>query len=228
MNIYQIQTQNGISSKKLCPSKDDTRYIQNISLIKRCFTLLLAVVLISGCQTSSPSKTAGQHDKPISGPVQLNKEQIGRYQESLRLLQAKDYSSAESILLELSEVQPNFAGSWLNLGLIKLMTKQPTQAKTFVEKALTLTPEHSQALNLMGLIATHDRDIKLAERYYLKAIEHSAQYANAHYNLALLYDVYLQNIRKAVKYYQGYLEYAQIEDKQTQDWVEHLQSSLTN
>ncbi len=196
--------------------------------LRRYLILTLGLLIISGCQTTAPGKIAPQTANLSHTPELPNSEQAQRYEKAIKYLQAKDYPSATTILTELSQQRPNFAGSWVNLGLIKLMTKEPVEAKNLVARALTLVPKHPQALNLMGLIATHDRDIKLAEGYYLKAIESSKQYANAHYNLAMLYDIYLQDIRSAVKHYQKYLQYVQIEDKQTQGWVEHLQASLND
>lgn len=198
------------------------------ALPKNFVTLVLAALFMSGCQSISPGKISIQDKTTGQSSGLPNSAQAIRYEKAVKHLQTKEYNAAESILTELSEQRPNFAGSWVNLGLIKLMTKKPTEAKAYVERALALIPKHPQALNLMGLIATHDRDIKLAEQYYLKAIENSKQYANAHYNLALLYDVYLQDIRSAVEHYQNYLRYTQVEDQQTQSWVEHLQSSLSN
>ena len=189
---------------------------------------VLIILIVSGCQSTPPSPdTTGKISK--NQALQLpDLQQTQSYKNALQLLNQKEFKQAEQILLELSKEIPGFSGSWVNLGLLKLLNKDPVTAKSYVTQALKLAPNLAQAHNLMGLIATHDRDIKLAEGYYIEAIRLNSQYANAHYNLALLYDVYLQDTRLAVKHYQQYLAHINNEDSTTQGWVKQLQSALNH
>lgn len=187
---------------------------------------VLSALLLSGCQSTKPNRSQAQQTLN-KGSQQPNEAQTLVYKKALAFLDNKQYDKSYTLLIRLSKELPSFSGSWVNLGLIKLVQKDPQSAKRFVERAIELSPQLPQAMNLLGLIATHDRDIKQAEKYYLKALKLNDKYANAHYNLALLYEVYLQDIGNAVKHYQAYLANNDGEDATTQGWLENLQSSLS-
>jgi hypothetical protein len=44
--------------------------------------------------------------------------------------------------------------------------------------------------------------------------------------VALLFDIYLQDIAKAIEYYQFYLAYSEQKDENTKNWVEALQAAM--
>ena len=97
-----------------------------------------------------------------------------------------------------------------------------------LNKALQLNPNQPQALNLLGSIEYNKGNLKTAIDLYLSAIKNKPDYANAHYNLALIYDIYFQDIPKAIEHYKKYLELTDYQDKQTEVWLEQLVSTLKN
>jgi len=203
-----------------------TKFASLINFRALCFTLIILVsFLLGGCQSNV--KTSTTLDPSVLAKTSLfTEQQDSDYKKALSLLNNKNYSDAESLLLKLSKQVPGHSGPWANLGLLNLVQKKPVEAEKFVKAALKINPKMSQALNLMGLIATHNRDIKAAENYYIQAINSKKGYSNAHYNLALLYDIYLQDIRKAAVQYRFYLQSIDHEDKITLSWVEQLERTL--
>ena len=67
-----------------------------------------------------------------------------------------------------------------------------------------------------------------AKNDYLKAIQLKPDYINAQYNLALLYDIYLQDIKSAIQHYEIYLSLIDKPDEPTLEWVNHLKGTLKN
>ena len=67
---------------------------------------------------------------------------------------------------------------------------------------------------------------KQAEAQYLAAIKLDAACASCHYNLALLYDLYYQDLGKAIGQYQAYLDHITNTDEDTQAWIEELKRNL--
>jgi len=186
---------------------------------------MVLILSLGGCQSNTKKNEAISTTKS-SQQSQFTEQQSNDYKNALQLLKNKNYPAAESSLLDLTTKAPKIAGPWANLGLIKLLQKDPANAEIFVKKALKFSPKMPQALNLMGLISTHNRDIKGAESYYLQALTSKKDYSNAHYNLALLYDIYLQDIKKAVVQYRHYLRLTNNEDKNTIRWVKQLENAL--
>ena len=61
---------------------------------------------------------------------------------------------------------------------------------------------------------------------YRQAIALKEDYALAHYNYALVNDIYFQDMKMAVRHYKRYLELTQNQDKKTADWVLELERNL--
>ena len=81
---------------------------------------------------------------------------------------------------------------------------------------------------MRALLHLQNGEIRLAERDYKNAISLYPGYAIAHYNLALLYDIFLQQLEPAIEHYSIYLQLLGREDEDTQNWIKHLENSLAN
>jgi len=200
---------------------------------KYSFLLLILLLLLGGC-ASGPSKAplalpatekqdtkTDTHEPSVENLVTL-------YQDALTELNNNNLNKAEKYFLEVTQKHPDFAGPWANLALIYIKQEQYKKAEHYVQKSLEKNPEMAQALNTAGLIEEQKGNINKAKNYYEKAIEKKPDYTLAHYNLALLHDVYLQNIREAIKYYQQYLSLLDGKDEKTETWVEELKFNLTD
>ena len=190
-------------------------YIKN-----SCFIVLL--ILLSACSNQQASKKAVVNKQTTASSVQ----ELQLYQSAIIALNQNELEKAETLFTTMSERQPDIAGSWANLALISIKKQELTKAKTFINTALEKNPNMAQALNLSGYLAQQSGEINQAKILYLQAIANKADYALAHYNLALLYDVYLQDIAKAVEHYQAYLANIEQKDESTENWLEGLQATL--
>lgn len=185
---------------------------------------ILIQILLAGCSQLSSIESTDKHT--VSEDARDPEAEIKLYQQAITYLNENQLDKAESILLKFADNQPNLAGPWGNLGLIQLKRNNIDEAEKLLKKALEKNPQMAQALNLLGVIENKRGNIKQANHLYTQAIHHKNDYAIAHYNLALLYDVYLQDIKKAVKHYQRYLKLVNNQDQKTADWLEELKLSL--
>ena len=196
---------------------------QSMSFIK---IVLLATILLSGCATQeSKPKNLSQEDidKALK---ETSKSDIKTYHNAITLLANGKLDKAEAILTEFSAERPELAGPWANLALISIKRSNLIKAETLLQKALQRNPKLAQAFNLMGYIEKNRGNILKARDFYAKAIELNGNYAIAHYNLALLYDIYIQDVYKAVTHYQKYMALTKYKDKRTADWLDQLKASL--
>ena len=148
------------------------------------------------------------------------------YQQAITHLNNNELDKAEEILIEFSNKHPDLAGPAANLGLIQLKRNNIEQAEVLLNKALESNPKLPQALNLLGVVQQKKGNIKQAEKLYLQAIQEKNNYAIAHYNLALLYDIFLGKISTAIIHYQRYLELIDDQDRQTSNWLKELQYTM--
>lgn len=172
----------------------------------------------------SPAATEDTTNKPALSSVDLN-----NYKQALYALRDNKPEQAEILLLGIIEKHPNLAGPHANISLIYYQKGQTEQAKKSLEKTISLNPGNPYAYNILGIIENNKGNFSNAEKYFLLAIKYKNDYAKAHYNIALLYDIYFHELEKSAHHYQKYLSIISkkgIKDKQTADWLKQLESSL--
>lgn len=195
---------------------------------------LALLILVSACTSnnSGPTDTKTASATPAPAPekqthMQASTEaELAIYQQAVIALSKNQLDEAEKLFTEMSKLQPDFAGSWANLALIDIKKEQYQAAQNHIDTALAKNPNMPQALNIAGKLALRDGQLEQAKGYYQAAIQAKQDYALAHYNLALLYDVYYQDINNAVPHYELYLQYSEQEDEATARWLKGLKSTI--
>ena len=189
------------------------------------FSLVVALLAgISAC-TSTP-KTETQKSGTTNEASTLTEAEQKSYQQALTQLKAGDLDKAESSLRKLANEHTNQIGLWINLANVYYKKEKLDQANDAITNAQKINSKNPEVYNLAGLIAAGKGDYKKAEKSYLDALALNDNLAAAHYNLALLYDIYYQDIGKAVTHYERYMSLIPDEDKDTSKWVEELKQTL--
>lgn len=194
-----------------------------------CNKLIIAglVLLLSGCASVPTPPTASAKKPTSSAKAKAEaKAEITMYALAMADIKTNKLNQARDLLTKLTDKHPELAGPWANLALVDIKAKDLTKAKQHVNKALKRDPAMPQAYNLLGYIDKQQGHINQAISDYQQAIAKKPDYALAHYNLALLYDVYLQDVPKAVQHYKRYLALSKTPDKRTAAWVKELESSM--
>ncbi len=183
---------------------------------------MVLLMTISACSNQVTTNKAVGNKQTAESSIQ----ELQLYKSAIIALNNNELDKAEQLFITMSERQPHIAGSWANLALISIKKVNLAQAEIYAKTALAKNPNMAQALNLSGYLAQKKGEINKAKSYYLQAISHKSDYALAHYNLALLFDVYLQDIAKAIEHYQFYLAYSEQKDENTKNWLEGLKATL--
>lgn len=194
--------------------------------------LLIISVGISGCGSESikpQGMPSGEARTPsTSVPVQITKADKEKFRNAITALNNSDNSLALRLFNELIRSNPKLAGPYTNLALMYYNKQEYDKSLKLTEKALKLNPSQAQAYNLRGQLNITAGKVHKAKADYLKAVELKPNYANAQYNLALLYDIYLQEIELAIKHYQIYTKLQKKPDTATLEWINHLKGTLAN
>jgi len=197
----------------------------------RLFFIFL-YILLSGCSSSIYTEDTALPAHSIdstSTSGSLTKYDLENYKRALYAIKDKNYVYAINLLNNVSAKFPYLAGPLANLGIIYYQQKKYELALGYLKRALTLNPKNASVHNIIASVYQSLGDLKLTEKHLLKAINYKPDYANAYYNLALLYDVYFQDIQKSLIYYKQYskiLKAGGHTDKITNDWVRQLQYSI--
>ena len=187
---------------------------------------LLLVLLLNGCSGPTTPQPGPTTEKQPETPVTEQGSDL--YLQGIEALAIKDFDSAASIFKRFNSQYTAKSGGHANLALISLKQGDIENATISADQAIELNPNNAAAHNLKGLINLEQGKIKTARDNFRTAIDIKPDYSNAHYNLALVYDIYLQDIAKAIEHYSRYLALTTEKDPGTQDWVDYLKSQLNN
>jgi len=207
--------------------------------IKNCFrnanklilkhpALILSVFLLSSCaqeNIKTPDTGMGVTEETEQSKS-VSSSDKAKYRDGITALYNNDLSKAQRIFTEFVRNKPQLAGAYSNLALVYFKNKEFDKSLKQLNKALELNPKQAQAYNLRAQLYVEDGKIHEAKADYLKAIEYKPKYTNAQYNLALLYDVYLQEINLAIKHYKIYMSLIKEPDEATKEWIRHLEGTL--
>lgn len=187
--------------------------------------LLLAIsTLLSACATvsKSPSPTS----QIIKKSVSISEKDSLAYVQAVADLEKGNAKVAAISLGKIAEKNPGYLDVWVNLAIANYTVKNIADAQRAIEHADKLQPASADINNIKGLICVESGQYKNAEKNYLNALKLDAKNPNIHYNMALLYDLYYQNIAKAILYYESYLLLAGQKDEETEAWVQELKQTL--
>lgn len=185
-----------------------------------CFVVMAA--WLWGCEsTATKSDRAGK-----SAILSLSNSERKQYDEGLVHLAKARPESAEQALRQLVKTRPDVAEIWFNLALSQYQQRHFEQAEATLTRLRSSLGDFPEAHNLAGLIAVENGDFGKAAEHYQNAIDLKPNYSHAVYNMALLQDVYLQDIASAVAFYESYLR-LKPEDTDTKNWANGLKMSLS-
>lgn len=187
--------------------------------------LLLISVLLTACSTTNKTTTISSSGL---SPLEQSEAELSRYKTAITLLNNNKLDEAKEIFVEFKSERPELAGPYANLAVIALKRNNPDEAMKLVKIAVEKNPKSPQALNLLAYLEQMNGEITSALNHYKQAIINKNDYALAHYNIALLYDVYLQDVESAIPHYERYMKLTNNKDKNTADWLEQIKRTLEN
>jgi tetratricopeptide (TPR) repeat protein len=185
------------------------------------------LLMLAGCTAPAGPTSGVASTSDIQSGVSLADEEILRYRQAITYLNENQLDRAEEIFSSFINKRPELSGPRVNLALVLIRRNNLPKAQETLHQALQLNPQMPQALNLLGYIEKKNGNINKAKEHLTQALVVKSDYAIAHYNIALLYDIYFQDIRNAIKHYKQYLDLIGAEDQDTANWVNELERSLS-
>lgn len=186
----------------------------------------LLLSLVSGCaskKNTSSAKEVVVSAVNVERPV-LSENLAADYQEALNFMQQGRYAAAKTSFERLLSIEPRLAGAHTNLGIIFQHNNDSVSARAEFERALALNPRNAGALAALGSMAIKNGEYRKAESLLLEAVDIDASLTVAHYNLGVLYELYLQNKSGAIEHYERYVLLSPDRDTKTvARWIKLLE-----
>jgi Flp pilus assembly protein TadD len=206
---------------------------------------LLMTVLLSACQSlPEPAPEvmpeSGAEIKPVSTgnattsaaelvaepePVPVDLDQLA-YEEASAALRNGAADKALKLLTRLSQDTPDKPRLFTNLGLAHFQLKQSELAEQAFQQAIARNSDDAVAHNHLGILQRQQGRFQDALQEYQRAIKIDSKYAHAHLNLGILFDLYLQDLEKALQQYRKYQKLTSEENTQVAGWIIDIERRL--
>jgi tetratricopeptide (TPR) repeat protein len=130
--------------------------------------------------------------------------------------------SAEEHFRALTEKYPSLAGPWVKLGDIAEINGKHDEAINNYKKAISVNKYNVNAYIALGLLQRKQGYFSDAQTTYLEALNVWKDFPEAHLNLAVLYDLYMNRPEDAQKHYEAYCFLTGKKDDKVQKWLSEV------
>ena len=198
--------------------------------MRRIGWMICAALVVAGCSARAPKPersapvAAAPAPAPAAAPNKGDPDQ--RFKEALKLMKDKQPKEAYDAFLKLAKDFPEFSGPLTDLAILQANAKQRAPAIINFQKAAKANPQNFVALNWLGTLQRDAGDFVAAESAYRGAIAANADYAPAHLNLAILYDLSLKRPADALDEYRAYQRIAGSDRLIVSAWIRELEERL--
>jgi tetratricopeptide (TPR) repeat protein len=163
---------------------------------------------------------------PVVEPVP--EAAVAAYARALDAMRSENWLEAELELEQLTLEHPEYPGPHVNLALVYLHDERRADARAALERALALDAGHAAANTQLGILLREEGEFAAAEAAYRRALDANPEYGLAHYNLAVLLDLYLRRTAEALEHYEAYQASLAEPNETVARWIIDLRRRVGN
>ncbi len=134
----------------------------------------------------------------------VKQESVKTFISAQRAFEAENYDQAEAILIGLTETDKKLSGPWVMLGDISLSKNNLSEAEERFSIAILLNKNNVNAYLRLAKVKRMQGDFLTAKSTYADVLAIWKDFPEAHLNLGVLYDLYLNDDVKAQKHIEAY------------------------
>lgn len=161
---------------------------------------------------------------PYDKKGRLKKSAVAEFIRARQAFKQARYKQAEKILQNVIHEDSSLSGPWVMLGDIADQENELEEAKKYYLNAIAVNKKNINARLRLALIERKLGQYMSAQKTYAEMLALWPDFPEAHLNLAVLYDIYLNHPIRAQKHLEAYLFLVQGKDAKAQAWLEEVQS----
>lgn len=177
-----------------------------------------------------PSRTAPASTQKVDAPrtstAVVKNDPDQRFSAALKLMKDHQPQEAQAAFAALAKDFPDFSGPLTDLAILYAQARQRPQAIAVFSKAVNMNPRNAVAWNWLGILYRESGDYVHAESAYQQALSAKPDYAAAHLNLAILYDVAMRRPQDALFQYREYQRISGKDDLIVTAWIKDLEMTV--
>lgn len=140
-----------------------------------------------------------------------------------RAFKAGDLKQADKMLTSLSLKSSKLSGPYVMKAKIALLTSDLGKAEFFYKEAIRVNPINVNSYIGLAKLQREMGEYKRAQNTYVQALSIWKDFPEAHANLAILYDIYLNIPLAAQQHMEAYHFLTQGSDKNSAQWLSEIQ-----
>ncbi len=191
-------------------------------------TLFLIMGLLTGC-SQAPVKPEPSPDPRVTPPasgVPLTAAQQTELARAAALVRSGNLEAAAQSLSALIESRPDRGDLRARMGWIRQQQAQTDAAIRHYRKALGLDPANTMAINNLALLLQRRGRFEQARAVLKAGLAHAEDAPELHYNLGILAELYLLDLKTALAEYQRYQQLSGEKNHQVEGWIADLERRL--
>lgn len=186
---------------------------------------VLILLLLAGCGTlseepDSRGRGLGQRVEPVSNPLDEGSRRT--LDRAVEALSRGSYAQARELLAALDGDYDYESPVLLARARLERETGRQKNAMSHYETLLQVEPGHPVAANNLALLYREQGRIGDARELLSRALEESPKRPRLHYNSAVLHELYLMNLGKALEHYRRYQALTPEDDDKVARWIQDL------
>ncbi|HEX4974436.1 MAG TPA: tetratricopeptide repeat protein [Pseudomonadales bacterium] len=154
----------------------------------------------------------------------LTAEQKNTYLQAIQSLKNHQLDKALLTFKQLQMSRPDFAGAWLGEGDVLIQQQQWQSALSALNRAEQINPTWPLIFTRQAFCFRQLGQFDRAELAYQKALQLKPDYALAHFNYAILLDLYLHETAKAIQHFEAYQHLQSSPDPEVVRWLKELKN----
>ncbi len=182
-------------------------------------------VLVSGCAALESTDTGpGALDPPPEAIVlSLDGDSKAHHQAMRAALSAHKLDEAKAHHERIAPEYHHHPDVRADRAVLARLNGDHARARQLYREVLVIQPGHPAASNDLALMAREAGDMEESESLLLEALAVHPERPRLHFNLAVLYELYLMELAKALEHYQQYQASSGEPDERVSGWIQDLE-----
>lgn len=158
----------------------------------------------------------------LSQRGRVDKGSVLLFIEAKKAIKKKDFKTAKSKLLVITGNDDSLAGPWVLMGEIAQEQKEFERAVEYYQKAININPKNINAYTGLAHVQRQLGKFNIAQNTLAEALRIWPDFPEAHLNIGVLYDVYLNKPVMAQKHMEAFLFLSKKDTEEAQEWFEEV------
>lgn len=154
----------------------------------------------------------------------VNKEVITTFIDAKRHFKSKKFDQATVLLEDIIKKDPSLSGPWEMKGDIALINNDRDKALEFYQKAKEVNVKNVNVYIKLAKLQREDGKFLVAQNTLTDALAMWRDFPEAHLNIGILYDVYLNHPIRAQKHMEAYVFLVEEPEPHVITWLNEVKS----